>query len=83
MFTDNDNSPHSQLQSNPKAETDHSTCDTAEAWTLVFEGYDSEDEGHREALCAMGNGYFVTREAVSEGMSASGKQQQRETLRAV
>ncbi len=34
-------------------------------WTLAYEGYRPEDEGLREALCAVGNGYFVTRAACS------------------
>ncbi|MFN6565707.1 glycoside hydrolase family 65 protein [Dendronalium sp. ChiSLP03b] len=35
-------------------------------WSIVFEGYDPEKEGRREALCALGNGYFVTRAAAPE-----------------
>jgi trehalose/maltose hydrolase-like predicted phosphorylase/beta-phosphoglucomutase-like phosphatase (HAD superfamily) len=35
-------------------------------WTLVYEGFDSERQGLREALCALGNGYFVTRGAFPE-----------------
>ncbi|HZC99307.1 MAG TPA: HAD-IA family hydrolase [Actinomycetes bacterium] len=35
-------------------------------WTLVYEGFDPECQGLREALCALGNGYFVTRGALSE-----------------
>ena len=35
-------------------------------WTLVYDGYDPERQGLREALCALGNGYFVTRGALSE-----------------
>ena len=31
------------------------------AWSLVYEGYDPEQEGLRESLCALGNGYFVSR----------------------
>ena len=34
------------------------------AWSLVYEGFDSEREGMREALCALGNGYFATRAAM-------------------
>lgn len=34
--------------------------------TLVFEGYDPADEGHREALCSLGNGYLATRGAAPE-----------------
>jgi HAD superfamily hydrolase (TIGR01509 family) len=33
------------------------------AWSLVFEGFDPAHEGIREALCALGNGYFATRGA--------------------
>ncbi len=32
-------------------------------WSLVFEGFDPAQEGLREALCALGNGYFATRGA--------------------
>ena len=34
------------------------------AWSLVYEGFDPAREGIREALCALGNGYFATRAAV-------------------
>ena len=40
-------------------------------WSLVYEGYLPEKEGLREALCALGNGYFVTRGA-SPQCSADG-----------
>jgi beta-phosphoglucomutase-like phosphatase (HAD superfamily) len=36
------------------------------AWTLVYEGFEPESQGLREALCALGNGYFVTRGALPE-----------------
>ncbi len=32
-------------------------------WSLLFEGFDAEQEGVREAVCALGNGYFATRGA--------------------
>lgn len=35
-------------------------------WKLAYEGYRPEDEGLREALCAVGNGYFVTRGASAQ-----------------
>jgi alpha,alpha-trehalase len=35
-------------------------------WTLVYEGFDAGAEGLREALCALGNGRFVTRGAAEE-----------------
>ena len=36
------------------------------AWTLVYEGYEPQQEGLREALCTLGNGYFATRGAGEE-----------------
>jgi beta-phosphoglucomutase family hydrolase len=33
------------------------------AWSLVFEDFDPAQEGVREALCTLGNGYFATRGA--------------------
>ena len=33
------------------------------AWSLVYEGFDPHEEGTREALCTLGNGYFETRAA--------------------
>ena len=35
-------------------------------WSLVYEEYIPEEEGLREALCALGNGYFATRAAWPE-----------------
>jgi alpha,alpha-trehalase len=35
-------------------------------WKLVYEGFDPKREGLRETLCALGNGYFVTRGAAAE-----------------
>jgi beta-phosphoglucomutase family hydrolase len=35
------------------------------AWSLIYEGFDPAREGIREALCALGNGYFATRGAVA------------------
>jgi alpha,alpha-trehalase len=35
-------------------------------WTLLFEGFNPEEEGLREALCTLGNGYFATRGAGPE-----------------
>jgi beta-phosphoglucomutase family hydrolase len=37
-----------------------------EGWSFVYEGFVPEQEGLREALCALGNGYFVTRGAAPE-----------------
>ena len=39
-------------------------------WTLSYEGFDPAEEGLREALCTVGNGYFATRGAAPE-MDAS------------
>lgn len=38
-------------------------------WTLVYEGFDPEQEQLREALCTTGNGYFATRGAVPEAQA--------------
>jgi beta-phosphoglucomutase family hydrolase len=35
------------------------------AWSLVYEGFDAAQEGIRESLCALGNGYFTTRAAMA------------------
>jgi alpha,alpha-trehalase len=36
------------------------------AWTLMYEGFEPEKEGLREALCTLGNGYIAARGAASE-----------------
>ncbi len=36
------------------------------AWEMVYDGYDPEEEGLREALCTLGNGYMATRGAAPE-----------------
>ncbi|MBU8849046.1 MAG: beta-phosphoglucomutase family hydrolase [Desulfobacterales bacterium] len=36
------------------------------SWDQIYLGFDPEDEGRREAMCALGNGYFVTRGAAPE-----------------
>jgi len=35
-------------------------------WTLAYVGYEPENEGTREALCTLGNGYVCTRGAASD-----------------
>ena len=40
-------------------------------WSLVYEGVDRAQEGLRETLCTLGNGYFATRGAAPES-SADG-----------
>ena len=35
-------------------------------WRLVYDGFDPEEEGLREALCTLANGYFATRGAAPE-----------------
>lgn len=35
-------------------------------WHLAYEGFDPTQEGLREALCTLGNGYFATRGAAEE-----------------
>lgn len=36
------------------------------AWSLAYEGFNPKEEGLREALCTLGNGYFATRGAGPE-----------------
>lgn len=38
----------------------------ADVWTLRYEGFDPGEEGLRETLCTLGNGYFATRGAAAE-----------------
>lgn len=38
-------------------------------WRLAYEGFDPKDEGLREALCTLGNGYFATRGAGPEAVA--------------
>ena len=35
-------------------------------WNLIYDTFVPEEEGHREALCTLGNGYFATRGAACE-----------------
>ncbi len=41
----------------------HVASEPPSSWILSFDGFDSAREGMREALCALGNGYFTTRGA--------------------
>ncbi|MFC0531971.1 glycoside hydrolase family 65 protein [Phytohabitans kaempferiae] len=36
------------------------------SWTLSYDGFDPGEEGRREALCTLGNGYLATRGAAPE-----------------
>jgi beta-phosphoglucomutase family hydrolase len=40
-------------------------------WSLIYDEYVPGEEGRRETLCALGNGYFVTRAAASESRADS------------
>lgn len=40
-----------------------------DGWSLVYEVYDPEQEGLREALCTLSNGYFATRGAHAESQA--------------
>ena len=35
-------------------------------WVLIYDGFDPAHESHREAMCALGNGYMAARGAASE-----------------
>jgi alpha,alpha-trehalase len=37
-----------------------------DSWLFVYEGFKPDEEGLREALCTLGNGYFATRGAGAE-----------------
>lgn len=39
------------------------------AWSLIFDDFDPAQEGVREALCALGNGYFATRGAAAGSLA--------------
>jgi trehalose/maltose hydrolase-like predicted phosphorylase len=69
MFVDSRDYLYRKLQSNRTVEPFDATQDISAAWSLVFEEYDPADEGHREALCALGNGYFVTRAAAIDAIA--------------
>jgi alpha,alpha-trehalase len=38
-------------------------------WSMVYNKYDPEEEGLRESLCTLGNGYFCTRGAFAEAQA--------------
>lgn len=40
-------------------------------WNLLYDDYDPTQEGNREALCTIGNGYWATRGAIA-GSTADG-----------
>jgi len=46
-----------------------SVLEEENTWWLVHDGYNPEEEGLREALCTLGNGYFATRGATSESQA--------------
>ena len=39
------------------------------AWSLVYDGFDAEQEKLRETLCTVGNGYFATRGSAPEAQA--------------
>ncbi|HSA53934.1 MAG TPA: glycosyl hydrolase family 65 protein [Yinghuangia sp.] len=41
----------------------------ADGWTLRYDDFDPAQEGLREALCALGNGYMVTRASAPESVA--------------
>jgi beta-phosphoglucomutase family hydrolase len=48
-------------------ETNH--LESQDCWTLTYTAFIPEEEKRREALCALGNGYFTTRAAAAESVS--------------
>jgi len=49
---------------------------TSSAWSICYDGFDPRRQGLRETLCALGNGFFVTRgahpEAHADGVNYPG-----------
>jgi alpha,alpha-trehalase len=41
------------------------------SWSHIYTEFDPKDEGQRETMCALGNGYFVTRGAAPEAKADS------------
>jgi len=40
-----------------------------DGWTLRYEGFDPKQQGLRESLCTLGNGYFATRGAPTDAVA--------------
>ncbi len=55
-----------ELKSAPAAHVPRQREQPPNVWSIVYEGFDPESQGLRETLCALGNGYFVTRGALPE-----------------
>ena len=45
---------------------DHLPAGPVSAWSLSYGGFSPDEEGQREALCTLGNGYLATRGAAPE-----------------
>ncbi|WP_018231033.1 glycosyl hydrolase family 65 protein [Thioalkalivibrio thiocyanodenitrificans] len=50
----------------PAPDRDDTPVHEEGTWSLVYEGYRPDQEGLREALCTLGNGYFATRGAAPD-----------------
>jgi len=46
-----------------------SSIEKGNIWSLTYDNYEPKEEKLREVLCALGNGYFVTRSAATESHS--------------
>jgi hypothetical protein len=46
--------------------SEHPTSADTDEWTWRYDGYDAAEEGHRQALCTVGNRYMATRGAAPE-----------------
>jgi trehalose/maltose hydrolase-like predicted phosphorylase len=60
----------------PRCRREPRGADSSSEWSIRFDGFDPERQGLREALCALGNGFFVTRgahpEAHADGVNYPG-----------
>jgi len=50
-------------------ERDTVAAHSPNAWSLVYDDYVPDQEGLREALCTLGNGYFATRGAAPDALA--------------
>jgi len=46
-----------------------SSIEKGNIWSLTYDNYEPKEEKLREVLCALGNGYFVTRSAATESQA--------------
>lgn len=58
--------PFVSVNSRIRSDRNGNRREVIDQWTFRFDGYDPQDEGRRESLCTVGNGYLATRGAAPE-----------------